>query len=96
MEALIAYDVSTTSAEGRRRLRQVARACEGFGQRVQLSLFEVVCSESALAKLLAKLETIMDAQCDRLRVYRLVQGTLGRVETLGQTEGFASEQAWVL
>ena len=30
---LVTYDVSTTDAAGRRRLRRVARACTDYGQR---------------------------------------------------------------
>ena len=37
---LITYDVSTLTREGRRRLRRVARACQDYGIRVQLSVFE--------------------------------------------------------
>lgn len=35
---VVTYDVSTETAAGRRRLRRVAKACEGYGQRVQKSL----------------------------------------------------------
>ena len=37
---VVAYDVNTESAEGRRRLRRVAACCEDYGQRVQNSVFE--------------------------------------------------------
>ncbi|HRC86440.1 MAG TPA: CRISPR-associated endonuclease Cas2, partial [Thermoanaerobaculia bacterium] len=40
MLVLVSYDVATTSAAGRRRLRRVARVCEDYGQRVQSSVFE--------------------------------------------------------
>ena len=40
MLVIVCYDVSTETKEGRRRLRQVARACERVGQRVQMSVFE--------------------------------------------------------
>ena len=40
MEILVTYDVNTETAEGRRRLRRVAKVCERFGQRVQFSVFE--------------------------------------------------------
>ena len=42
MMVLVTYDVSTTTPAGRKRLRRVARACQDFGQRVQLSVFEIV------------------------------------------------------
>lgn len=40
MLILVAYDVSTDTAEGRRRLRRVARVCQDYGQRVQKSVLE--------------------------------------------------------
>ena len=40
MLIIVAYDVSTETKEGRRRLRRVAKVCEGIGQRVQKSVFE--------------------------------------------------------
>ena len=40
MLVLVCYDVNTETREGRRRLRRVARVCEGIGQRVQKSVFE--------------------------------------------------------
>ncbi|MBV8610741.1 MAG: CRISPR-associated endonuclease Cas2, partial [Singulisphaera sp.] len=40
MLILVTYDVSTTTPEGRRRLRKVAIACKNYGQRVQKSVFE--------------------------------------------------------
>lgn len=35
MLVLITYDVNTEDAAGRRRLRQIARQCVNYGQRVQ-------------------------------------------------------------
>lgn len=40
MLVLITYDVSTEDAAGRKRLRQIAKQCVNYGQRVQNSVFE--------------------------------------------------------
>ena len=40
MLVVVAYDVNTETAAGRKRLRRVARVCEDCGQRVQNSVFE--------------------------------------------------------
>ena len=40
MLIIVTYDVSTETREGRKRLRRVAKICEGTGQRVQKSVFE--------------------------------------------------------
>jgi CRISPR-associated protein Cas2 len=71
MEVLVAYDVSTETAEGRRRLRKVAKVCEGHGLRVQKSVFECVLNEAEMEVLLYKLLKVVDPAEDSLRVYRL-------------------------
>ena len=40
MLVLITYDVNTEDASGHKRLRQIARQCVNYGQRVQCSVFE--------------------------------------------------------
>lgn len=71
MNILIAYDVSTITPKGRRRLRQVAQACLDFGQRVQFSVFECSLGEPDFVRLRSRLLAILDLQEDSLRVYRL-------------------------
>ncbi len=43
---LITYDVSTQDADGKKRLRKVAKECVNYGQRVQNSVFECVVDAS--------------------------------------------------
>lgn len=71
MELLVAYDVSTETPQGRRRLRRVAQTCQAFGQRVQKSVFE--CSVNAVQReqLLNRLLHEIEPAEDSLRVYRL-------------------------
>ena len=83
LETLVVYDVSTSSKEGERRLRQVARACEGLGYRVQNSVFELRCSESQLVTLTARLADLVD-DLDSIRIYRLRRGTLDHVQSIGR------------
>ena len=42
MMVIISYDVNTENAEGKKRLRQIAKQCVNYGQRVQNSVFECV------------------------------------------------------
>jgi CRISPR-associated protein Cas2 len=70
-EILVTYDVNTETKEGKRRLRKVAKACEGYGQRVQLSVFECRVSQAQFESLEARLLDIIDPTQDRLRLYRL-------------------------
>jgi CRISPR-associated protein Cas2 len=76
VELLITYDVDTTDKERERRLRQVAKTCEGIGHRVQKSVFEVVCDPVQRVRLEAALREIIDERRDSVRVYRLDRGTL--------------------
>ena len=48
MQVLITYDVSTTTVEGRRRLRRVAKTCLDYGQRDQNSVFECLIDPAQL------------------------------------------------
>lgn len=68
---LISYDVDTTTSAGRKRLRNICKACKGFGQRVQYSVFECSVTDMEYEKLLAKALSIIDEEEDSLRVYRL-------------------------
>lgn len=84
MEILITYDVNTETTAGRRRLRRVAKVCEGFGQRVQLSVFECVIDSGRLELLIHALEQEIDAAEDNLRIYRLQEPRAKYVKSLGK------------
>lgn len=71
MYLLVSYDVNTLTKEGRRRLRKVAKICEGYGQRVQLSVFECTLTETQLEKMKLRLLDTIEPEEDSLRVYRL-------------------------
>ena len=73
MNILITYDVSTETAEGRRRLRKVAQACQDFGQRVQKSVFECSVNEVQYEEVMRRLVKIIEESEDNLRVYRLAE-----------------------
>ncbi len=73
MEILVAYDVSTETKEGRRRLRRVATICLGFGQRVQKSVFECQVTLAQMEELEDKLVRTMDLAQDSIRIYRLAE-----------------------
>lgn len=88
MEILVAYDVSTESPAGRARLRKVAKICEGFGQRVQKSVFECVLSEVQLVQLEHRLRVAIDGEVDSLRIYRLREPRTRYLLVLGRDVAF--------
>lgn len=73
MLVIVCYDVVTETKEGRRRLRRVARACEGIGQRVQKSVFECRVDVMQFEAFERKLLDIIDVDEDCLRFYRLTE-----------------------
>lgn len=71
MLVIVCYDVSTETRAGRRRLRRVAKVCEGSGQRVQKSVFECKLDLMQLEELERRLLEEVDLDQDCLRLYRL-------------------------
>lgn len=84
MNVLVTYDVQTTTREGRRRLRRVARVCLDFGQRVQYSVFECSVGDAELVRLRSRLLDEIDPAEDSLRLYRLVGNFAEVVESHGK------------
>ena len=83
MLMLITYDVATSVEGGSRRLRQIAKACLDYGQRVQNSVFECEVDPGQWAALRHRLVHIIDPTCDSLRFYRLGRDGQRRVEHIG-------------
>ena len=83
MLVLISYDVSTTTKEGRRRLRRVAKTCLDFGQRVQNSVFECNVDPEQFARLKFRLMDEYNAEEDSLRFYFLGSNWEGKIEHHG-------------
>ena len=71
MEFLVSYDINTETKEGERRLRRVAKVCEGYGQRVQKSVFECLLNRALLESLIADLHQVIEPAEDSVRIYRL-------------------------
>lgn len=88
---LITYDVSTTSAAGRTRLRKVAKECTNYGQRVQNSVFECLLDSSQYLILKDKLLGIIDSEKDSLRFYKLGKQYTTKIEHFGVKKGYEPE-----
>ncbi len=83
MWIIVAYDVRTDEAKGRRRLRRVAQVCKDFGQRVQKSVFECQVDEMKYEELRRQLLREINDEEDNLRFYRLTEPREQHVETYG-------------
>ena len=83
MLVLITYDVATSDQGGTKRLRQTAKACLDYGQRVQCSVFECQVDPAQWATLKHRLESIINPATDSLRYYYLGKHGQRRVEHVG-------------
>lgn len=83
MLILITYDVSTETAQGRRRLSQVAKCCVKHGQRVQHSVFECSLDYGQFIKLQDTLTKLIDTEADSLRFYNLGNSFENKVTHIG-------------
>ena len=91
MLVLITYDVNTEDAAGRKRLRQIAKQCVNYGQRVQNSVFECLLDTAQCRSLQNKLCKIMDPERDSLRFYYLGNRYEAKVEHFGINAGYQQE-----
>ena len=91
MLVVITYDVNTEDAAGRRRLRQVAKQCVNYGQRVQFSVFECVADAATFAKVKNKLLGIIDPKVDSIRFYYLGNNYKNRIEQYGAKQSYDAE-----
>ena len=79
---LIAFDL----ASGRRRYR-LTRLLEGYGLRVQESVFEAWMTDAQRDILLRKAEALLHSGQDRLVCYALTADESRRVQSLGCAQG---------
>ena len=92
MLVLITYDVNTETADGKKRLRQVAKKCVDYGRRVQNSVFECILDNAQCVLLKSLLTDIIDEEKDSLRFYYLGNKYQTKVEHIGVDRGTAVDQ----
>ncbi len=86
MRVVVSYDVETTTKDGRRRLRRVAKACKGYGVRAQYSVFECSVGSVELVSLRAALLKIIDPAHDSLRIWHVSEDDARKTEHYGVRE----------
>ena len=96
MMVLITYDVNTEDANGRKRLRRIAKQCVNYGQRVQNSVFECLLDPAQCKELQHQLLTIMDKEKDSLRFYYLGNQYHTRIEHFGAKSGYDAEEVLII
>ena len=88
MMVVITYDVNTETNEGKRRLRQVAKQCVNYGQRVQNSVFECALDSAQLVMLQSKLCDLIDTSKDSLRFYLIGNHYENKIQHFGVKAGY--------
>lgn len=83
MMVLVTYDVSFSSADGQKRLRQLAKVCLDYGVRAQYSVFECEINPAQWLVFKDKLLSIYDPEVDSLRFYKLGKNWQDKVEHHG-------------
>lgn len=96
MLVLITYDVNTEDAAGRKRLRQIAKQCVNYGQRVQNSVFECLLDAGQCRMLQAKLCKLMDLERDSLRFYYLGNKYENKIEHFGSKATYMPEETLII
>ncbi len=83
MMVVVAYDVNTETTAGKRRLRNVAKTCMKYGQRVQNSVFECSVTSSDYLTLINEVMKIVDQEEDSLRLYKIGTKYYEKIEHYG-------------
>lgn len=96
MLVVITYDVNTEDAAGKKRLRNIAKQCVNYGQRVQNSVFECNVDAAQYRMLKAKLCGIIDEERDSLRFYHLGNKYLSKIEHFGVKESYHTDGLLIL
>lgn len=96
MFVLITYDINTTTKEGKKRLRDVAKICLNHGQRVQNSVFECKVDEGQFRLIKHQLEKTINHENDSLRFYRLGKNYEKTVEQMGKNSSYNIEDPLIL
>ena len=91
MLVLITYDVRTETKAGQKRLRDVAKVCENYGQRVQYSVFECLVDPAQWVRIKQQLTERIKADEDSLRFYFLGKNWKPRVEHVGVKTAYDPE-----
>lgn len=91
MLVLVTYDVNTENAEGRKRLRKVAKVCVNYGQRVQNSVFECMLDAAQYVQFKSEISKLIDKDLDSLRFYQLGNNYKTKVEHIGKTPQYMQD-----
>lgn len=96
MYYVVTYDIATDTREGQKRLRRVAQACEGYGRRVQKSVFECMLDEVRYVELVHRLGDVIRRDEDSVRIYRTHDFSKNHLVVLGRNLGLQFDEPWTV
>ncbi|MBE7546925.1 CRISPR-associated endoribonuclease Cas2 1 [Candidatus Kuenenia stuttgartiensis] len=88
---LVSYDIPET-----RRRTKLAKILEDFGDRVQYSVFECILDEKLLGKMIKRIQEIIIAEDDSIRIYSICAGCEKRIEVMGKGKVSKIENIYVI
>lgn len=88
---LVVYDIASP-----KRLRKVAKVMQGYGVRVQKSVFECDLGEADRERMLRQSEKVMVLEKDQVRVYAMSHRSIRGVTLLGGEAAGLPEKAVVV
>ena len=80
----------------KKRLRQIAKQCVNYGQRVQNSVFECKLDAAQCRLLQSKLISLMDEKTDSLRFYYLGNKYENKIEHFGCKETYMPDDPMII
>lgn len=83
MRVVATYDIQTDTPDGRRRLSRIAKRMQGFGVRIQKSVFECDIDAAQFERLRMAAEDLIDANKDSVIFFRLGGCCSGKTLRLG-------------
>lgn len=96
LNLLVAYDISTETKAGEKRLRKVAQLCVAYCQRVQQSVFECRLDEVTFVEFVQQLSELVHPTDDNIRIYRVSDFSRGKVVNLGREVGIDFDAPMIL
>lgn len=85
---VVSYDITSD-----RRRNKIAKTLEGYGTRIQYSVFECRLTEKKYKEMYRKLMQLMtDEEDGSIRIYSICGNCVGKIRTIGEISG-QSEQS---
>jgi len=88
---IISYDIVENKCR-----TQVSKTLEGFGTRVQYSVFECLLTEDQFNVVLHRIRTLINPATDSIRSYRLCNACLDEIVLEGRGEVTRDEDVYIL